>query len=942
MICSGIMEEGNIIIKGAKVNNLKGVNLEIPRGKFVVVTGLSGSGKSSLAFNTLYAEGQRRYVESLSAYARQFMGKMKKPDCDSIEGLPPTIAIEQKVTNRNPRSTVGTMTEIWDYLRMLYARIGKTYSPVSGQLVKCNTPQDLVDNMLLHTAEQRFLLLSPITADKTQLVPELQKYLKEGYARIEIDGQVKRIQDLIGGPGASDNIIGSLSGTAYLVIDRLCVQDSAENVARLLQSAQTAFYEGNGTCLIRYSDPDELVAFTNSFSADGIDFAQPTEYTFSFNSPIGACPVCEGFGKTMGIDPDLVIPNQELSVFDGAVQCWRGDVMSGWKNAFVEQSQTVDFPIFKPYFQLTDKEKDYLWHGDGTENCVSIDSTFKSIEKNAYKVQFRAMLSRYKGKTTCHACGGKRLKPEAEYVKVGGKSITELADMPLNKLSVFFKQLDGTLEPHEKIIAARMLLEINRRLDLMLVVGLEYLTLNRAGTTLSGGEGQRINIVKSIGSSLVGSLYVLDEPSIGLHSRDTQCLIQVIRSLQQAGNTVLVVEHDGEIIRAADWMVEIGPAAGRGGGQVIYSGPVNAIPADLDSYTAQYLRGADAPDNSGFATRSWSNRIVVRGARQNNLKNIDVTFPLNVLSVVTGVSGSGKTTLVRSILYNALLQHFGMGGSEQPGMFSKLEGDLQMIHGVEFVNQDSIGHNSRSNPVTYVRAYDEIRHLFAAQPMAAQMGFKQGHFSFNSDGGRCDECKGEGVISVPMQFMSDMQLECPSCHGKRFKKDVLDVCYRGCNVWDILEMTVNQAIEFFGQEQTTATRRILKKLMPLQQVGLGYIKLGQSSSTLSGGENQRVKLAYYLSLEQTSPTMFIFDEPTTGLHYHDIESLMAAFNAMINRGHTIVLIEHNLEVIRKADYIVDLGPEGGESGGNVVVCGTPQQVMACPASYTGQALQSQQ
>lgn len=936
------MEEGNIKIKGARVNNLKGVDVEIPRGKFVVVTGLSGSGKSSLAFNTLYAEGQRRYVESLSAYARQFMGKMKKPDCDSIEGLPPTIAIEQKVTNRNPRSTVGTMTEIWDYMRMLYARIGKTYSPVSGQVVKRHTPQDLVDNMKLHSEGTRFLLLSPLHTNASLLVQKLHDYLKEGYARVEINGHVERIQDIIEHAQVWQDKENGDVENVFLVVDRLTVLDTQENIGRLLQSAQTAFYEGGGTCLIRYMEPEELVAFSNSFSADGIDFAEPTEYTFSFNSPIGACPVCEGFGRTVGIDPNLVIPNHDLSVYDGAVQCWRGDVMSGWKNAFIKQSAAVDFPIFKPYYQLTDKEKDYLWHGDGTDDSISIDSTFKSIEKNAYKVQFRAMLSRYKGKTTCCACNGRRLKPESEYVKVGGKSITELADMPLKQLSVFFKELNGRLDEHEQLVAKRMLFEINSRLELMLMVGLEYLTLNRAGSTLSGGEGQRINIVKSIGSSLVGSLYVLDEPSIGLHSRDTQRLIKVVRSLQQAGNTVLVVEHDGEIIRAADWMVEIGPEAGRNGGEVVYSGPLNAIPDTLESYTAQYLRGECEQNCDRLQTRKWTNKIIIRGAKQNNLKNIDVTIPLNVLTVVTGVSGSGKTTLVRSVLYNALLQHFGMGGAEQPGLFSKLEGDLCMIRGVEFVDQDSIGHNSRSNPVTYVRAYDEIRHLFAMQPMAAQMGLKQGHFSFNSDGGRCDECKGEGMISVPMQFMSDMRLECPSCHGKRFKKDVLEVTYRDRNIWDILEMTVNQAIEFFGQEQSAATKRVLKKLMPLQQVGLGYIKLGQSSSTLSGGENQRVKLAYYLSLEQTSPTLFIFDEPTTGLHYHDIESLMAAFNAMISRGHTIVLIEHNLEVIRKADYIVDLGPEGGDAGGNVVVCGTPQQVMACPVSYTGQALKSLQ
>ncbi len=937
------MEEGNIKVRNAHVNNLKGIDVEIPRGKFVVVTGLSGSGKSSLAFNTLYAEGQRRYVESLSAYARQFMGKMKKPDCDSIEGLPPTIAIEQKVTNRNPRSTVGTMTEIWDYMRLLYARIGKTYSPISGELVKRHTPQDLVDCMLNHQEGQRFLLLSPVRSNPSEFVSKLQEYLKEGYARIEISGQVERIQDVI----VSNKDTEPLSvDNAFLVIDRLAVDSSEVGISRLLQSAQTAFYEGQGTCLMRFVEPDELVTFSNSFSADGIDFQEPTEYTFSFNSPMGACPVCEGFGRTVGIDPNLVIPHQELSVYDGAVQCWRGDVMSGWKDAFIEQSQSVNFPVFTPYFQLTQKEKDYLWHGDGTDNCVSIDSTIKSIEKNQYKVQFRAMLSRYKGKTTCTACGGHRLKPQAEYVKIAGKSITELADMPLDRLQIFFSGLEPKLEEHEKLIARRLLFEINRRLELMLMVGLGYLTLNRSGATLSGGEGQRINIVKSIGSSLVGSLYVLDEPSIGLHSRDTQRLIQVIRALQQAGNTVIVVEHDGDIIRAADWMIEIGPAAGRNGGNVMYSGPLNAIPANLDSYTAHYLRKyANEKTQNGHefpVPRSWNNKIVIRGARQNNLKNIDVTIPLNVLTVVTGVSGSGKTSLVRSILYNALLQYFGQGTSDQPGSFTKLEGDMRMICGVEFVNQESIGHNSRSNPVTYVRAYDEIRHLFADQPLAAQMGFKQGFFSFNSDGGRCDECKGDGVIQVPMQFMSDMTLECPSCHGKRFKPDVLEVTYNGCNVWDILEMTVNQAIEFFNKDidpkNAVTVKHILKRLASLQRVGLGYIKLGQSSNTLSGGENQRVKLAYYLSQEKVEPTMFIFDEPTTGLHYHDIETLMTSFDAMISRGHTIVLIEHNIEVISRADYIVDLGPEGGDNGGDIVVCGTPQQVMACKQSYTGEAL----
>ena len=918
------MSENNYIsIKGAKVNNLKNIDVDIPRNKLVVITGLSGSGKSSLAFDTLYAEGQRRYVESLSSYARQFLGRMSKPECDFIKGIPPAIAIEQKVISRNPRSTVGTSTEIYEYLRLLFARIGKTYSPISGTLVKKDSPEDIVNCMLSYPAGTRYTVLAPLLPrDGRTCAEQIEMDMKQGFTRLEVNGEMVRIEDYQ--EQADDQI--------YLLIDRMSCDNAKDSISRLTDSAETAMYEGDGACLLRFYLPDgttKLHSFSTKFEADGMTFSEPTDQMFSFNSPVGACPVCEGFGKVIGIDEHLVIPNRALSVYDGAVMCWRGEKMGEWLNEFLQEAPAHDFPIFAPYYELTQAQKDYLWHGPRDKACI--DSFFKMLEENQYKIQYRVMLARYRGKTVCHECKGSRLKKEALYVKVGGRHISELVEMPVLQLREFFRTLQ--LDAHDAAVAKRLLNEINNRLAFLDDVGLGYLTLNRPSNSLSGGESQRINLATSLGSSLVGSLYILDEPSIGLHSRDTDRLVKVLRQLQQLGNTVVVVEHDEEIIRAADYIIDIGPDAGRLGGEIVYQGDMKDLQKGSRSHTVRYLLGEETIDPP-LTHRSWNNYIEIKGARENNLKGIDVRFPLNVMTVVTGVSGSGKSTLVRDIFYKAVKREYSES-SDRPGEFVSLGGDLSAVSDIEFVDQNPIGKSSRSNPVTYLKAYDEIRKLFADQPLAKQMGYGAGHFSFNTEGGRCEECKGEGTVTVEMQFMADLVLECESCHGKRFKNDTLEVQFQGKNIYDILEMTVNQAIEFFSEY---GQKKIVKKLQPLQEVGLGYIKLGQSSSTLSGGENQRVKLAYFLSCEKNQPTIFVFDEPTTGLHFHDIKKLLYAFDALIARGHTVVIIEHNLDVIKCADYLIDLGPEGGDKGGNLVACGTPEEVARCAASYTGQYL----
>ena len=922
------------------MNNLKNIDVKIPHDKFVVITGVSGSGKSSLAFDTLYAEGQRRYVESLSTYARQFMGRLKKPECDFIEGISPAIAIEQKVSSRNPRSTVGTSTEIYDYLRMLYARIGRTYSPVSGQEVKKNTTNDIIECLLAHEEGMKLMVMTPLKVRSGRtLAEQLDVDYKSGFQRVEVDGEVMRITDLIKTlPSPSQQ--GGSKISILLVIDRMKVANDKATINRLVDSANTALYEGDGQCVLKFENGD-VKAFSLKFEADGIEFEEPTDQMFSFNSPVGACPECEGYGKIIGIDESLVIPDPELSVYDGAVVCWKGEKMSEWKKEFVRRAEKYEnFPVFTPYSQLTQRQKDVLWHGVYEENewgnhSICIDEFFRMLRENQYKIQYRVMLARYRGKTVCPTCHGRRLKKEAEYVKVGGKSITDLCELSIADLHEFFRTLKVTKQ--EAKIAQRLLTEIRSRLQFLVDVGLSYLTLARLSNSLSGGESQRINLATSLGSSLVGSMYILDEPSIGLHSRDTQRLIRVLRQLQQLGNTVIVVEHDEEIMRAADFIIDIGPDAGRLGGKIMYAGTPNPDPKqvkDVQSHTLDYLSGRETialPESR----RPWNNYILVKNARANNLKDIDVKFPLNVMTCVTGVSGSGKSTLVRDILYLAMKRHLNES-AEKPGLFSKLEGDINLIKHVDFVNQNPIGTSSRSNPVTYIGAWDEIRKLLANQQFAKQMGYTPAYFSFNAEGGRCEECKGEGTVTVEMQFMNDLVLECEACHGKRFKSDILEVKFQGMNAYDIMEMTINQAIEFFALH---GQNKIVEKMKPLQDVGLGYIKLGQTSSTLSGGENQRIKLAYYLSQEKAEPTLFIFDEPTTGLHFHDIQKLLDAFNALIARGHTILIIEHNMDIIKCADHIIDLGPEGGDAGGNIVTEGTPEEVAKCAYSYTGQFLQ---
>ncbi|NDV78399.1 excinuclease ABC subunit UvrA [Dysgonomonas sp. 511] len=922
-------EEKNIFIKGARVNNLKNIDVEIPRNKFVVITGLSGSGKSSLAFDTLYAEGQRRYVESLSSYARQFLGRMNKPESDYIKGIPPAIAIEQRVAARNPRSTVGTSTEIYEYLRLLFARIGKTISPVSGQEVKKHQVSDIVAKMHEYPEDTRLAILTRIILrDGRKLNEQLDILAKEGFSRVELDGKFEQI----------DTILSSKKeyrpDDMLLLIDRLTCDRDGANISRFSESIETAYYEGGGDCTVRFYVGDKVESFEYSrhFEADGIEFEEPTDMMFSFNSPVGACPVCEGFGKVMGIDEDLVVPNKGLSVYEDAVVCWKGEKMSEWKNEFVRSASKYDFPIHRPYFELTNKERDLLWHG--AKGLHGIDDFFKMVEENLYKIQYRVMQARYRGKTTCPACKGARLKPQALYVHVGGKNIAGLVQMPITELQDFFNSLE--LNETDAAIAKRLLTDINIRIQYLINVGLGYLTLNRISNTLSGGESQRINLATSLGSSLVGSLYILDEPSIGLHSRDTDLLIKVLRDLKNIGNTVVVVEHDEEIIRAADYIIDMGPKAGRLGGEVIYQGDVAGLRMHTDSYTVRYLNGEEKIEVPKIR-RKWNNYIEIKGARQNNLKNLNVKFPLNIMTVVTGVSGSGKSSLICDVLYTALQRHYKDKG-DQIVQFSSLEGDLNLIKEIEMVDQNPIGKSSRSNPVTYIKAYDEIRKLFAEQALAKQMHFTPAYFSFNVEGGRCEECAGEGKILVEMQFMADVLLECEVCKGKRFKQDILDVQYRGASIYDVLEMTIDQAIEFFEAGKGSTEKKIVKRLKPLQDVGLGYVKLGQSSSSLSGGENQRVKLAFHLADEKPQPTLFIFDEPTTGLHFHDIKTLLKAFNSLIERGHTIIIIEHNMDVIKCADHIIDIGPEGGKQGGRIVCEGTPETIAKCKGSHTGRFL----
>jgi len=919
-----------ITIKGAKVHNLKNIDLKIPRNKFIVITGLSGSGKSSLAFDTLYAEGQRRYVESLSSYARQFLGRINKPEVDFIKGIPPAIAIEQKVNTRNPRSTVGTSTEIYDYLKLLFARVGKTYSPISNILVKRHSVSDVVNFSLKQEIDATVMIMAELHPNVERSRKEQLEILsQQGFSRIEIDGKAHKIFDVL-----EDPKLLAREGDIHIIVDRLRVDEEDDTKTRLADSIQTAFYEGKGECLISISDSKALNyhSFSNRFEADGITFEDPNTHTFSFNNPVGACPKCEGFGKVIGIDEDLVIPNKTMSIYEDAVVCWKGEKMSKWKDELVFAADKFDFPIHKPFFELSEEHRQLLWTGN--KHFKGLNAFFAYIESKQYKIQYRVMLSRYRGKTTCPDCRGTRLKKEAGYIKITGKNIQDLVLMPISDLNEFFNNLK--LEGSDEKVAKRILIEIQNRLQFLSDVGLGYLTLNRLSSSLSGGESQRINLATSLGSSLVGSLYILDEPSIGLHSKDTELLIKVLRQLRDLGNTVVVVEHDEDIIMAADQVIDIGPYAGRLGGELVFQGDLEQLKNSDVSLTSQYIsktRSIPTPDSR----RKWNNYIEILGARENNLKSLDIKFPLNTMTLVTGVSGSGKSSLIKTILYPALKKHYG-GYSDKSGHFDALKGDLHMISNVEFVDQNPIGKSSRSNPVTYLKAYDEIRKLYAEQQASKYGGYKAAHFSFNIDGGRCDECQGEGIIKVEMQFMADVYLQCESCKGRRFKDDILDVKFREKNIHDILEMTVNEATEFFMESTGKTEKKIAQRLKPLVDVGLGYVKLGQASSTLSGGESQRVKLASFLAKEKAEPCLFIFDEPTTGLHFHDINKLMDAFNALIARGHSLIVIEHNMEVIKCADWIIDLGPDGGNNGGALCFEGLPEDIIKEGDSFTGEYL----
>ena len=923
----------NIEARGVRVNNLKGVDAVIPRNKLVVITGVSGSGKSSLAFDTLYAEGQRRYVESLSAYARQFMEKMHKPDAESIKGLPPAIAIEQKVNTRNPRSTVGTSTEIYDYLRMLFARAGHTISPVSGDEVKKHSTADIVRAASELPAGTRIAVAAPLSVPEGRTARQhLEVLLKGGYTRLVRKGRFEDIESIL-----ANEVNPDLTATD-LLIDRLSVNDDADTLSRLAESAENALFEGRETMALLVFDSPEprRIEFSTRFEADGITFIEPTDMMFNFNNPMGACPRCEGFGKVTGIDEALVIPDPSRSVYDDAVVCWKGEKMSEWKRYFIRENP--DFPIHRPYVELTREEKDLLWHGPKgrqgrSRNVASIDNFFRMVEENLYKIQYRVILARYRGKTVCPDCGGSRLRQEALYVKVGGRTIADLVGMSVKDLLEWFKALK--LNETDAKIADRLLKEITNRLTFLNDVGLGYLTLDRLSNSLSGGESQRINLATSLGSSLVGSLYILDEPSIGLHPRDTARLIGVLEKLRDLGNTVVVVEHEEEMMRAADYIIDVGPDAGANGGEIVYQGPASKLSAAKGSYTADYLTGRRSIPVP-TSRRAPSGYIEVCDAREHNLKGISVKFPLGVMTVVTGVSGSGKSTLVRDILYRAMVRRIG-DPCDAPGAFSGLKGDLKRIEAIDFIDQNPIGRSTRSNPATYLKAYDEIRALFASKQASKQMGFTPAYFSFNAPGGRCEECKGEGSITIEMQFMADITITCEACHGLRFKPEVLEVTHNGKTITDVLDLTVDDAIEFFGQGTSATEKRIVKRLMPLKEVGLGYVKLGQSSSTLSGGENQRVKLAYYLGQESPRPTMFIFDEPTTGLHFHDISTLLHAFDRLIEAGHTVVIIEHNTDVIKCADHVIDIGPEGGDAGGNIVAEGTPEEIVAA-GGHTAAAL----
>lgn len=919
--------ENFIKIKNARVHNLKGIDVQIPHNKITVITGLSGSGKSSLAFDTIYAEGQRRYIESLSAYVRQFLGKINKPEVDFIEGIPPAIAIEQRVNIRNPHSTVGSSTEIYDYLRLLFARVGKTYSPVTGEIVKQDSVEsvcDFVKNIPEHT---KIIILCPIKVPNGRKPKEhLEILLQQGFTRIENNGSYLTIQEIL----EQDTVLEN----PFLVIDRLVTAPTQIFQSRLFDSIETAFFEGNGTCIVEILDGNTTRkhSFSKDLVIDGMRFELPSEQMFNFNNPMGACPTCEGFGKIIGIDEHLVIPDPNLSVYQNAVACWRGEIMSQWKNNLIYNAHLCKFPIHRPYNQLSEKEKKMLW--EGTPYFRGINAFFQMLENEQYKIQYRVMLARYRGKTTCPDCHGTRLKKEVQWIKVGGKNITELTSLPITDLYRFFETLQ--LDEHDSIIAERLLIEIKSRLKFLIDVGLGYLRLDRPSNTLSGGESQRINLTTSIGSGLVGALYILDEPSIGLHPRDTHLLIDVLKALRDLGNTIVVVEHDDEIIRSADYIVDIGPDAGRLGGEVVFQGSFDELISKKElknSHTYNFLTQKEYIPTPAKKRQS-KKYIQIRNASVNNLKNINVKIPLNMMTVITGVSGSGKSSLVRNVLYESLRKYYDLNETNQ----ENLGGDLTLLSGIEFVDQNPIGKSSRSNPATYLKAFDEIRKLYAEQPLARQMGFTPAFFSTNVEGGRCEECQGEGSIKMEMQFMADIEIECESCHGKKYKQDILEVLYRGKSIFDILDMTINQAIEFFGEEDGGTEQRILKKLRPLQDVGLGYIKLGQSSSSLSGGENQRVKLASILAEEKKTPTLFLFDEPTVGLHFHDIKNLLNSFYALLQKGHTIVIIEHNTEIIKCADHIIDMGPEGGENGGNIVFEGTPEMLATCKQSYTAKFL----
>lgn len=921
MNLEGVNPKHNILIKGAKLHNLKNINVVIPRGKLVVITGLSGSGKSSLAFDTLYAEGQRRYVESLSSYARQFLGRLNKPKVDYIKGIAPAIAIEQKINTTNPRSTVGTSTEIYDYLKLLFARIGRTYSPVSGKEVKKDTVTDVISYIKSLEEGKKLLLLAPIHLEEGRTLANKIKTLEQqGFARIKHADTVHRIEDFDAKANPKD---------VFLVVDRIITKDEEDFYNRLADAVEIAFFEGKGTLFIQDLDSKKTTEFNNRFELDGMSFLEPNVHLFSFNNPYGACPTCEGYGDVIGIDEELVIPNTALSVYENAIYAWRGESMSWYRDQLVNNAYKFDFPIHRPWFELTEEEKQLVW--DGNQYFEGLHSFFKFLEEKSYKIQNRVMLSRYRGKTKCSTCKGKRLRPEAEYVKVAAKSITDLVEVSIEKLLLFFKTLE--LNDHDQQIAKRLLTEINNRLSFLDNVGLSYLTLNRRSNTLSGGESQRINLATSLGSSLVGSMYILDEPSIGLHPKDTEKLIGVLKSLRDLGNTVIVVEHDEDIMKAADEIIDIGPEAGSYGGEVVAFGTYEAL-LKMDSLTAQYLNGKmeiKVPEKR----RKSSFYISIVGARQNNLKNIDVTFPLASFVAVTGVSGSGKSTLVKKILYPALQREL-MGTGEKPGQFTSMEGKYSTLKAIEFIDQNPIGRSSRSNPVTYIKAYDEIRNLFSSQKLSKIRNFQPKHFSFNVDGGRCDTCKGEGEVTIEMQFMADVHLECETCNGKRFKKEVLEVSFQDKNIDDILNMTVDEAITFFKKHEE---KKIYSRLKPLQDVGLGYVQLGQSSSTLSGGEAQRIKLASFLVKGETKDkVLFIFDEPTTGLHFHDIKKLLKSFEALIAKGHSVIVVEHNIDLIKCADYVIDLGPEGGEHGGELVAEGTPEEVAANERSFTGKYL----